>query len=1242
MPLDGTTQNNKTSDKKLSQSPTMTDAAAADDGVIIGPDLNPFKSPLDKKVYRQILLPNGLQVVLISDTVAMSQDFCVDDSDDDDEDEDMAEDDDDDDDDKEEDDDNDEDEEGENDDDDDDATKPKSGESDDGLRDAAAAMVVGVGSLFDPPEAQGMAHFLEHMLFMGTDKYPTENAYDAFLSKHGGGDNAYTESEYTVYHLSIPQEKLFAALDMFCQFFIAPLLLEEAVDRELNSIESEFQLSKNSDQCRMQQLMCHTSGGMKDGHPFTKFGWGNLKSLKDIPAEAGVDIMNLLRTFYDQYYFAKNMRLVVVGGYSLDELQAQVVKRFSDIPEDPRAISVDFPMKFQADGWDTELESPMRQLSLPFQPSSLGKIYRVVPVKDRHALSVTWQLPSQTSNWRSKPGDYISHLLGHESEGSLLASLKEKSWVSECFCGVGSEGLEFSSSHALFCASFTLSEEGMDHWAEIVEEMYTYLGMLRYYSHNDALPAWIYEELRLTHEVAYKFGDEQTPEDLVETIADRLAPHFRLPPERRLDGDDLIFEFNGGLIRDLLDNYLVPANGRVDLMSSTFGRASDYAEDGDIETGDEVMENEKFVVETAGPPKMEPMFGGRYWCRTLQNSTVEQWNQAFEPKMPPAISMLALPPKNPFIPEQLDLKPLPPDDTSHPLLYASLMICIVVGKRKAWFPGSVTKYNSIKDQILVSYEDEEEKWHRIDLPARELTPSVLLPGFESTLDNKKIKFRLVALAKDGEGAILKYGDDTDFEVDEGASFPAIPPASPVSRLPQLVCNTPTLKLWHLQDRKFKRPIAELRVRLICEGANKTPLHKACADLFVKLCADAVTEISYLASVSELGSSQSSNDVGFSLRVHGFDDKLLKLFESIFKVVLSFRGEQSVLPSTIRDGRFEACLEVLGRNYANSGQKASKLSSDVRLRCLRATTWSSYAKLKALEGLTVELFAKTMNDIMSNIALEALYHGNVDKADAEDARRLIVKMAEESGRCGLSQKMYPLQAVTMLPQSINATFVRVPAKDPSEPNSAVEIYIQIGKDRIEDRVMIDLITHLMDEPLFDQVRTKDQFGYSVSCDARWTYGVVGIYFHVVSSTKSASEITDRIEQFLSDYRKELVEMKSETFMEHLVGLAKKKLDMFHSLSDECGSFWGEITDGRFEWQAWRHETIILRSITKEQTIKAYDDWLTPGNVLRRRLIVQVLGGEGRPKVNDSEVMQIMEDSVSAFHGKMTSTWGKISY
>ena len=160
---------------------------------------------------------------------------------------------------------------GEDDNDDDEEEEEESG----GLRNAAAAMIVGTGSFYDPPECQGMAHFLEHLLFMGSTKYPEENSYDAYMSKHGGNDNAYTESEHTVYHFEIPQEQLSGALDMFSQFFVSPLLKESSVARELKAIESEFMSAKNSDGSRSQQLMAYTCGRSFQEHPSSKFGWGN-------------------------------------------------------------------------------------------------------------------------------------------------------------------------------------------------------------------------------------------------------------------------------------------------------------------------------------------------------------------------------------------------------------------------------------------------------------------------------------------------------------------------------------------------------------------------------------------------------------------------------------------------------------------------------------------------------------------------------------------------------------------------------------------------------------------------------------------------------------------------------------------------------------------------------------------------------------------------------------------------------
>ncbi|KAK4836978.1 hypothetical protein QYF36_001836 [Acer negundo] len=147
---------------------------------------------------------------------------------------------------------------------------------------AAAAMCVAMGSFLDLFEAQGLVHFLEHMLFMGSTEFPDENEYDSYLSKHGGSLNAYTETEHTCYHFEVKPEFLKGALMRFSQFFISPLMKMEAMEREVLAVDSEFNQALQNDTCRLQQLQCHTSG---TGHPFNKFFWGyeqwNIQALDD-------------------------------------------------------------------------------------------------------------------------------------------------------------------------------------------------------------------------------------------------------------------------------------------------------------------------------------------------------------------------------------------------------------------------------------------------------------------------------------------------------------------------------------------------------------------------------------------------------------------------------------------------------------------------------------------------------------------------------------------------------------------------------------------------------------------------------------------------------------------------------------------------------------------------------------------------------------------------------------------------
>lgn len=287
----------------------------------------------------------------------------------------------------------------------------------------------------------------------------------------------------------------------------------------------------------------------------------------------------------------------------------------------------------------------------------------------------------------------------------------------------------------------------------------------------------------------------------------------------------------------------------------------------------------------------------------------------------------------------------------------------------------------------------------------------------------------------------------------------------------------------------------------------------------------------------------------------------------------------------------------------------------------------YRKAKEASNLDVPTFLKTVSETLGKIAFECLYHGNVDVSDAKHAQSEILRMVEASGRAvGLARSEYPKVLVTKVPNSPGIITLRCAAKDPNEPNQAVEVYFQVGEDNTFDRVMVDFLMEMvgssisrvscccdtaltflqMFEPMFDQIRTTDQFGYSVSCDSRWTDGVIGIHIRVVSASKSAEEIEARIEKFLMDFRAILSNTSHKDYIAHRNGLAKRKVEAFNSLSEQTNHFWTEIRDGRYNFQVELDEVLVLRDISQSQLVEAYEKWLYPeGSGTRRRFSVNVV-------------------------------------
>ena len=119
---------------------------------------------------------------------------------------------------------------------------------------SSAALGVNIGHLVDKKDEQGLAHFCEHLLFMGNKRYPLANEFDDYITKNGGLYNASTLGDRTIYYFDVNNEAFEGALDIFSEYFISSTFNESTIEKEIHSIDNEFSNNSNNDLRRLARI----------------------------------------------------------------------------------------------------------------------------------------------------------------------------------------------------------------------------------------------------------------------------------------------------------------------------------------------------------------------------------------------------------------------------------------------------------------------------------------------------------------------------------------------------------------------------------------------------------------------------------------------------------------------------------------------------------------------------------------------------------------------------------------------------------------------------------------------------------------------------------------------------------------------------------------------------------------------------------------------------------------------------
>jgi len=258
-------------------------------------------------------------------------------------------------------------------------------------------------------------------------------------------------------------------------------------------------------------------------------------------------------------------------------------------------------------------------------------------------------------------------------------------------------------------------------------------------------------------------------------------------------------------------------------------------------------------------------------------------------------------------------------------------------------------------------------------------------------------------------------------------------------------------------------------------------------------------------------------------------------------------------------------------------------------------------------------------------VEAMVHGNVELELAEAVlKNMTCTLRDKAGGMPLPSNLVPLQQVLSIPQSKNdhtgrdgadpwhaVTGLVYPLEAVEYDGHSVELYFQLGPDSLENRVLARAIEYLIKEPMYTELRTRQQVGYVVHFATLSLHGVLGFVIELNSTMHPPHELMAICDRFLAQFRKVLVTTSVQAFHRGMYEIARGKLDSRSSTRKQTEALWDIIqlrrVKGSYEWKSKVEGIEMLRTwVSQKKVVEAYDRWLCPDSAARRRVSVMIFG------------------------------------
>ncbi len=398
--------------------------------------------------------------------------------------------------------------------------------SDPDLENSSASLSVPVGSMHNPELQLGLAHYLEHMLFLGSERYPTINEYSEFMNQHGGYTNAYTSQDSTVYGFEVNDDYLGEALDRLGDVMRAPLLDEKYADKERHTVNAEHKTYFDNDMRKLYALQRFT---LNPDHPMARFSTGDLTTLVD---KSNSKLQDELVRFFNRYYSANLMKVAITGPRTIKQLEQVASLYLTQIP-------------------NKKVSKPVIATPLLTKEQLAIKV-SMKPTADIKMLQVNFLLPSVKDEYMYQPGGYISRLLGSDHQGGLSDTLQKQALVESVMSGFYST---YSEQYSQLSMQFKLTGKGVEQQDKIMATLFAFIDLIK----NKGINSLQYEQQQQSLSTRFQFLNKYSGFDYVMA----LSANMQIYPYK-----DILFfpyrldAFNSEFITQLL-TYLTPQNSRI-------------------------------------------------------------------------------------------------------------------------------------------------------------------------------------------------------------------------------------------------------------------------------------------------------------------------------------------------------------------------------------------------------------------------------------------------------------------------------------------------------------------------------------------------------------------------------------------------------------------------------------------------------------------------------------------------------